>query len=243
VAREVRALIRRLSAANPLWGAPRILGELHKIGIDVAKSTVEKYRIRPPRPVSPTWMAFLKTHATEMISIDFFVVPTVKFEILFVFLILAHDRRRLVHLNVTTNPSADWTAQQIVEAFPWTDTPAYLLRDRDSIYGARFQQRVKSMDIEEIVIAPRSPWQNPLVERLIGSIRRECLDHVIVLNEKHLKRILRCYFRYYHSWRTHQALDMDAPAGRNIQPHDHGRVVEIPEVGGLHHHYERRVAA
>jgi transposase InsO family protein len=159
-----------MSRANPLWGAPRIVGELHKVGIDLALSTVEKYMVRPLGPSSPSWTTFIRTHAKDMLSIDFFVVPTVKFEILFVFLILAHDRRRVLHLNVTTNPSADWTAQQIVEAFPWNDAPAYLLRDRDSIYGARFQQRVKSIGIEEIVIAPRSPWQNPYVERLIGSI-------------------------------------------------------------------------
>jgi len=242
VAREVRDLIRRMSTANPLWGAPRTVGELRKIGIEVAKSTVERYRIRPRRPVSPTWMAFLKNHAAEMISIDFFVVPTVKFEILFVFLILAHDRRRVLHVNVTTNPSAEWTSQQIVEAFAWSDVPAYLLRDRDSIYGAHFRRRINNMGIEQVMIAHRSPWQNPYVERLIGSIRRECLDHVIVLNERHLKRILNRYLTYYHGWRTHRSLDMDAPAGRPIQPQDHGRVVEIPEVGGLHHHYERRAA-
>jgi hypothetical protein len=243
VAREVRDLIRRMSQANPLWGAPRILGELHKIGIDLAQSTVEKYMVHRRGPSSPTWMMFIRNHAADMIAIDFFVVPTVRFHILFVFLILAYDRRRVLHFNITSNPSAHWTAQQIVEAFPWSDAPAYLIRDRDSIYGSHFQRRVKNMAIEEVVIAPRSPWQNPYVERLIGSIRRECLDHVLVLNEKHLKKILRNYFRYYHSWRTHQALDMDAPAGRSIQPPDHGPVVEIPEVGGLHHHYERRVAA
>ena len=242
VAREVLDLIRRMSTANPLWGAPRIVGELRKIGIEVAKSTVERYRIRPRRPVSPTWMTFLKNHVAEMISIDFFVAPTVKFEILFVFLILAHDRRRVLHVNVTTNPSAEWTGQQIVEAFPWSDVPAYLLRDRDSIYGAHFQRRVNNMGIEEVVIARQSPWQNPYVERLIGSIRRECLDHVIVLNEKHLRRVLERYLAYYHGWRTHRSLDMDAPAGRPIQPQDHGRVVEVAEVGGLHHHYERRAA-
>jgi transposase InsO family protein len=162
-------------------------------------------------------MTFIRTHAKDMISIDFFVVPTITFHVLFVFLVLGHDRRRVLHFNVTMNPSAEWTAQQIVESFPWTDAPTYLLRDRDSIYGSHFQRRVKSMAIEEIVIAPRSPWQNPYVERLIGSIRRECLDHVVVLNEKHLRRILRGYFRYYHSWRTHQALGMDAPAGRAVQ--------------------------
>jgi len=242
VAREVRDLIRWMSAANPLWGAPRIVGELRKIGIEVAKSTVERYRIRPRRPASPTWMAFLKNHGAEMVSIDFFVVPTVRFHILYVFLILAHDRRRVLHFNVTTSPSAKWTAQQIVEAFPWSDVPAYLLRDRDSIYCSHFQRRVKNMGIEDVVIAPRSPWQNPYVERLIGSIRRECLDHVIVLNERHLRGVLKRYLAYYHGWRTHRSLDMDAPDGRILQPQDHGRVVEIPEVGGLHHHYERRAA-
>ena len=242
VPKQVRALIRRMSTANPLWGAPRIVGELKKIGIDVAKSTVEKYMVHPRRPPSPTWMTFLENHLRDTVSIDFFVVPTVRFHILYVFLILAHDRRRVVHVNVTTNPSAEWTGQQIVEAFPWRDVPAYVLRDRDSIYGAHFQRRIKSMGIEEIVIARRSPWQNPYVERLIGSIRRECLDHVIVLSERHLKKLLRCYFRYYHSWRTHLSLEMDAPHGRSIQLQAFGELKEIPELGGLHHHYERRAA-
>jgi transposase InsO family protein len=232
-----------MSSANPLWGAPRIVGELRKIGIRVAKSTVEKYMVRPRQPSSPTWKAFFRNHARDIVSIDFFVVPTVRFYILFVFLILTHDRRRVLRFNVTTNPSAEWTAQQMVEAFPWADVPRYLLRDRDGIYGAHFRQRIENLGIDQVVITPRSPWQNTYVERLFGSIRRECLDHGIVLNEKHLKKILRSYFRYYHSWRTHQALDMDAPAGRSIQAPDHGPVVEIPEVGGLHHHYQRRVAA
>jgi transposase InsO family protein len=240
VAKQVRILIRRLSSANPLWGAPRIVGELAKIGIDVAKTTVEKYMVRPRGPTSPTWTTFLRTHPAEMISIDFFVVPTVKFQVLFVFLILAYDRRRVVHFNVTMNPSAEWTAQQIVEAFPWGDAPRYLLRDRDSIYGAHFRRRVRALGMEEMLSAPRSPWQNPYVERLIGTIRRECLDHVLVLNERHLMKILRGYFSYYHGWRTHQALDMDAPDRRAIQAT--GEVIEIPEVGGLHHHYERRAA-
>jgi transposase InsO family protein len=187
-----------MSSANPLWGAPRIIGELQKVGIDVAKSTVEKYMVRSRRPSSPTWMTFLRNHAQDMVSIDFFVVPTVRFHILYVFLVLAHERRRVLHFNVTVNPSAEWTAQQIVEAFPWDEVPRYLLRDRDGIYGAHFRRRVKNMGIEEVMIAPRSPWQNPYVERLIGSVRRECLDHVVVLNERHLKRILRGYFRYYN---------------------------------------------
>jgi len=240
VAREVRVLIRRLSAANPLWGAPRIVGELRKIGIDVTKATVEKYMVRRRGPAYPTWMIFLRTHAAEMISCDFFIVPTVKHQVLFVFLILAHDRRRVLHFHATPNPSAQWTAQQMVEAFPYVDPPRFLLRDRDHIYGPAFHQRVTALGIEQILTAPRSPWQNPYVERLIGSIRRECLDHVIVMNERHLKKVLRSYFSYYHGWRTHQALDMDAPDRRAVHPA--GEVIEIPEVGGLHHHYERRAA-
>jgi transposase InsO family protein len=187
-----------MSSANPLWGAPKIVGELSKVGIDVAKSTVEKYMVRSPKPSTPTWMTFLRNHAPDMISIDFFVVPTVRFHILFVFLTLAHERRRVLYFNVTTNPSAEWAAQQIVEAFPWGEVPRYLLRDRDGIYGAHFRRRLKNIGIEEVVIARRSPWQNPYVERLIGSIRRECLDHAVVLNERHLKRILARYLSYYN---------------------------------------------
>lgn len=242
IAREVRDLIRRMSAANPLWGAPHIVGELAKIGIDVTKSTVEKYMLRHRRPSSPTWKAFLKNHVREIVAVDFFVVPTVRNQVLFVFLVLAHHRRRVLNFNVTANPTARWTAQQMVEAFPWMDPPKYLLRDRDKIYGESFRSRVTGMGFEEVLIAARSPWQNPFVERLIGSIRRECLDHVIVVNEGHLKRILTEYFRYYHRWRTHRALDMDCPASREVQPVDRGGVVEVPEVGGLHHHYERVAA-
>ena len=180
----------------PLWGAPRIGGELAKIGIDLPKSTVAKYMVRHRKPPSATWRTFLKNHIQDIVAVDFFVVPTVKNQILFVFLILAHHRRRVLHFNVTTNPTAEWTAQQIVEACPWDDVPRFLLRDRDHIYGEYFSHRVKRMGIEEAVISPRSPWQNPLVERLVGSIRRECLDHVIVFNERQLKRILTCYFDY-----------------------------------------------
>jgi transposase InsO family protein len=242
IAREVRDLIRRMSSANPLWGAPHIVGELAKIGIDVTKSTVEKYMVRQRKPSSPTWKAFLKNHIKEIVAVDFFVVPTVRNQVLFVFLILAHHRRRVLHFNVTANPTARWTAQQMVEAFPCTDPPKYLLRDRDKIYGKSFRSRVTGMGFEEVLIAARSPWQNPFVERLIGSIRRECLDHVIVLNDMHLRRILRSYFGYYHEWRVHRALEMDCPESREVHSVDRGLVVEIPEIGGLHHHYERAAA-
>ena len=195
ISKEIRELIRRLSHANPTWGSPRILGELAKLGIDVAKSTVERYRVRPTAPPSPTWRVFLENHLKDLVAIDFFTVPTVRFQVLFVFLVLAHHRRRVLHFNVTANPTSQWTAQQIVEAFPFDTAPRYLLRDRDDIYGASFRNRVRSFGIEEVLTAPRSPWQNPYVERLIGSIRRECLDHVIVMNDRHLKRVLTSYFR------------------------------------------------
>ena len=242
VAREVRALIRDLWRANPTWGAPRIVRELRKVGIDVAQSTVEKYRVRRCQPPSPTWKTFLNNHVKDLVSLDFFVVPTVIGKVLFVIVILAHHRRRVVHFNVTEHPTAEWTTQQVVDAFPWDEAPRHLLRDRDRIYGTSFRQRVQHMGIEEVVIAPRRPWQNPYVERLIESIRRECLDHVIVLHERHLRRVLTSYFQYYHRWRTHRALAMDCPLPRPVQRPEVGLIWEVPEVGGLHHHYERRAA-
>ena len=242
ISKELRALIRRMSRANPTWGSPRILGELRKLGIDVAKSTVEKYRVRPRRPASPTWKMFLGNHVKDLVAIDFFIVPTVKSTVLFVLVVLAHHRRRVVHFNVTEHPTSEWTAQQIVEAFPWDEAPKVLLRDRDRVYGATFRRRVRNLGIEEVLTAPRSPWQNPYAERLIGSVRRECLDHIMVLSERHLKRILSQYFEYYHRWRTHLSLEMDTPISRPVQPPKLGKVVEFPEAAGLHHHYERRAA-
>jgi transposase InsO family protein len=242
IAKEIRTLIQDMWQANPTWGSPRIVGELHKLGIEVAKSTVETYRIRPRKPPSPTWKTFLANHMQDLVALDFFVVPTVTCKVLFVLLILAHHRRRVVHVSITEHPTAAWTVQQVVDAFPWDEAPRYLLRDRDHIYSASFRQRVHNMGIEEVITAPRSPWQNPYVERLIGSIRRECLDHVIVLHERHLRRLLTSYFQYYHHWRTHRALDMDCPLQRPVQLPEAGLAREVPEVGGLHHHYERRAA-
>jgi putative transposase len=184
----------------------------------------------------------LKNHVQDLVALDFFVVPTVRHTVLCVLVILAHHRRRVVHFNVTEHPTAAWTAQQVIEAFAWDEAPRYLQRDRDRIYGTAFRQRVQHMGIEEVVIAPRSPWQNPYVERLIGSIRRKCLDHVIVLHERHLRRLLTGYFQYYHRWRTHRALEMDCPVPRAVQRPELGLIWEVPEVGGLHHHYERRAA-
>jgi putative transposase len=242
MAKEVRALIPDMWQANPTWGSPRIVGELRKVGIEVAKSTVEKYRLRPRKPSSPTWKAFLNNHVRDLAAMDFFVVPTVTFKVLFVLVILAHERRRIMPVNVTEHPTAQWTAQQVVDVFPWGEAPRYFLRDRDRIDGASFRQRVRNMGLEDVLMAPRSPWQNPSVKRLIGSIRRACLDHVIVLHERHLRRLLTDYFRYDHHWRTHRALDMDCPRPRPVQRSDVGAIREVPEVGGLHHHYERRAA-
>src|ERR1700675_851132 len=206
ISEEIRELIRKVSGANPLWGKPRIVGELGKLGIKVAKSTVDKYRVRCRKAPSPTWKAFLKNQVNDLVSIDFLVVPTIRFKLLFVLLVLSHSRRKVLYFNVTENPTAQWTGQQIIEAFPWDSAPKYLLRDRDAIYGSAFQSRVQSMGIEEVLSAPRSPWQNPFVERLIGTLRRDCLDHLIVLNERHLRRIVAGYLDYYHDWRTHLSL-------------------------------------
>ena len=228
--------------ANPTWGAPRIRNELAKIGINVSRSTVAKYMVRQRKPPSPTWRTFLDNHVKDLVSLDFFVVPTATFRVLFILLVLAHDQRRILHFNVTSSPSAAWTAQQVVQAFPGDSAPRYLLRDRDCIYGEYFRRRVKNLGIKEVLSAARSPWQNPYVERLIGSIRRECLDRVILLNEQHLRRILRSYLEYYHRSRCHLSLDGDAPVPRAVQGPEMGQVIELSEVGGLHHRYVREAA-
>ena len=236
IAADIRDLIRLMSQDNVGWGAPRIHGELRMLGIDISQATVAKYMIRHPKPPSQNWRTFLDNHVQDLASIDFFTVPTVSFRILFVFLVLKHDQRRIVHFNVTEYPTAQWTAQQLVEAFPW-DEPRYLLRDRDTIYGATFRRRVHSLGIEEVLIAPRSPWQSPYVERLIGSIRRECLDHMIIFNERHLKRALGSYVAYYHGARTHLSLDKQCPEPRSVALPEQGKVIALPHVGGLHHEY------
>jgi putative transposase len=243
---DVRALILKMADANPLWGAPKIHGELLKLGVVVSERSVSGLLHRRKRkPPSQTWRTFLKNHMPDMVGVDFLVVPTIRFQLLFVFVVLSHARRRVVHFNVTANPTAQWTAQQIVEAFPWDAAPRYLLRDRDCIYGDRFRRRIKSMGIEEVLTAYHSPWQNPYVERLHGSIRRECTDHVIVFGERHLRRILQSYFAYYHEDRTHLGLDKEAPKERPISsrssPSD--RLVKLSRVGGLHHRYEWSKAA
>ena len=184
---EIRDLIRHMNRANPLWGAPRIHGELLKLGIEVSQATVSKYMVRRRRPPSQSWRTFLDNHARDLISVDFFTVPTATFRVLYVFVILSHERRLIMHVNVTGHPTAEWTARQLVEACGEDNTPRYLIRDRDGNYGHRFRQQACAFGIEEVLTAPRSPWQNAYAERVIGSIRRECLNHVVILNEKHLR--------------------------------------------------------
>jgi len=243
---EIRKLIKKMAKANATWGAPRIHGELLKLGINIDETTVSNYlkRFRTGNPPSQTWHTFLKNHMHNTFAIDFFAMPTATFNVLYVCVILWHKNREVVHFNVTTNPTAEWTAQQIVEACPWDKTPKYLIRDRDCIYGTHFQNRVKHMGIEEVKTAPRSPWQNPYCERIIGSIRRDCLDQLIVLNATHLKSKLKEYFKYYHEDRTHLGLEKDSPFGRPAQEMPEiGNVIAVPRVGGLHHLYEWREAA
>jgi transposase InsO family protein len=231
-----------MSRANPLWGAPRVHGELLKLGVTVSQATVSKYMVRCRRPPSQAWRAFLKNHAKDLIALDFFTVPTATFRVLFVLVVLSHGRRRLVHFNVTEHPTADWTARQLLEACGLEEAPRYLIRDRDQVYGTRFSHQATMLDIREAVIAPRSPWQNAYAERVIGSIRRECLDHVVVIGERHLREILSKYVDYYNRTRTHLSLTKDTPEHRAVQPPSQGRVVEVPCVGGLHHEYLRRAA-
>ena len=241
VSPDLIRLIRRMSQENPLWGAPRIRSELLLLGYDVAEATVGKYMTRRnKRPPSQTWRTFLRNHLRTTAACDFFVVPTATFRLMFCFLILSHDRRRILHLNVTAHPTAEWTAQQIVEAFPAEGTePRYLLRDRDSIYSDWFRRRVAGLGLKEIVTAPQSPWQNPYAERVIESIRRECLDHLIVLNEGRLLRILRECVRYYNESRPHLGLEGNSPEPRSVEPPRRGPVFAVPVLGGLHHCYRR----
>src|ERR1700675_2266702 len=187
--REVRDLIRQMSTANPLWGAPRIHGELLKLCIEISQATVAKYMARRRGAPSPTWRSFLRNQAEGIAAIDMFVVASASFRLLYVMIILAHDRRKIVRFDVTRHPTAGWLSRQVTEAFPWDIAPRYLLRDRDASYGSEFRRRVDAMGITEVVTAPRSPWQNAYVERVIGSIRRECLDHFVIFNERHLRRV------------------------------------------------------
>ena len=234
---ELKALIRQMCRANPLWGAPRIHGELLKLGIDVSEATVSRYMVRRRGPPSQSWRSFLDNHAGELISMDFFTVPSATFRVLFVLVILSHERRRIIHFNVTAHPTAMWTARQLSGTIGEGKAPGYVLRDRDRSYGRRFSRQASAMGIKEVLTAPRSPWQNAYAERVIGSIRREILDHVIILGERHLRRMMKRYVRYYNGTRTHLSLGKDAPEERTVQRPCEGRVVALPRVGGLHHEY------
>ncbi|MGA9892818.1 MAG: integrase core domain-containing protein [Xanthobacteraceae bacterium] len=235
--RGLRDLIRRISTENPLWGASRIHGELLMLGLEVAQSTVSKYMVRRRNPPSQSWKTFLRNHGEAIAAIDMCVVPTVAFELLFAFLVLGHGRRHLLWFEVTRRPTAEWLARQITEAFPWASAPIYLVRDNDRAYGFVFQRRVRAMGIRDRPISPSSPWQNGIAERLIGTLRRECLDQMLVFGEAHLRRILSAYMTYYNQARTHMALQKDAPLHRAVQRN--GIIIVMPVLSGLHHRYAR----
>ena len=224
-----------MSLENPLWGASRIHGELLKLGIEVAQSTVAKYMAKcRPGASGQTWKTFLRNHAAGIGAMDFLVVPTINFRLLFILVIRRHERRRLISLSVTDHPTAEWIARQITEAFPWEEVPSHLIRDRASAYGHSVTWRLVAMGIRDHPIAPRSPWQNGHAERLIGSIHRECLDHIVVLGEAHLRRILQAYAAYYNRVLS---LDKDAPRVRPVERV--GNIAARPILGGLHHEYCR----
>jgi len=239
-ASEIRRLIEQMVSANPLWRAPRIHGELKMLGIPISERTVSRILRTLRRPPTQTWKTFLHNHLGQTVSMDFFTIPTITMRVLFVFIVLEHRRRQVLHFNVTEHPTATWTAQQIVEAFADREPARYVMGDRDSIYGSDVRLRIASLEMEEVLSAPQSPWQNPYAERLIGSIRRECLNHFVILNAKHLKRTLALYFRYYHGSRTHLGLGKQCPFPRQVL--SSGRIVQISQVGGLHHRYERVAA-
>jgi putative transposase len=230
-----------MSNVNPLWGAPRIHGELLKLDIEISQATVAKYMVRRRGVPLPTWRGFLRNQVGGIAAIDMFVVASASFRLLYVMIILAHDRRRIIHTAVTEHPTAAWLSRQVTEAFPWDAAPRYLLRDRDASYGQHFRRRVDAMGSQKSSWH-RAPWQNAYAERVIGSIRRECLDHIVIFNERHLRRVLSSYLDYYQSTHTHLSLDKDCPDPRPVMPPRIGRVFAIPQVSGLHHRYERLAA-
>src|SRR5438132_7734799 len=231
---DLRALIRLMSAENPLWGAPRIHGELLKLGFEVAQSSVAKYMVKRCGPPSQGWRTFLRNHAPDIAAMDLFIVPTIGFDLLYGLVIVRLARRDLVWINVTPHPTAEWIARQITEAFPWNEAPRYQIRDRDQVYGAAATRRLRAMGIRDKPIAPGSPWQNGFAKRLIGSIRRECVDHIVVQGETHFRRVLKSYARYYNKTRTHRSLDKDAPISRPVQRD--GSIMSHVLIGVLHHH-------
>ncbi len=234
---DIRQLIRDISLANPLWGAPRIHGELLKLGIDIEHTTVAMYMVRRRRPPSQGWKTFLRNHADGISSMDLFVVPTISLQLLYGLLILQHGRREILWLGATTHPSAEWISRQLMEAYGWEQGPGYLVRDRDGVYGELFIRSLRGMGIRDRPTAPRSPWQNGYCERLIGSIRRDCLDHVVIFCERHLRHLLRSYANYYNRTRTHLSSNKDLPVTRPKETI--GCILPVPILGGLHHQYVR----
>ena len=234
---EIRRLIREMSIANPLWGAPRIHGELLKLGIEIGQTSVAKYMARRRAPPSQGWKTFLRNHADGIAAMDLFVVPTISFRLLYGLLIMGHGRRQILWFGVTAHPTAEWIANQLTEACGWEQIPRYLIRDRDGAYGEIFIRRVRSIGIRDRPTSPRSPWQNAYAERLIGSIRRECIDHIVVFGERHLRHVLLSYMSYYNGTRTHLSLNKDAPMSRAAETA--GRIICRPILGGLHHQYTR----
>jgi len=241
VSEEVRALIFRMAAENPTWGAPRIHGELLKLGFDLSEPTVSRWLRRVPRTPDPAkrWLTFLRNHREAIVGMDFFTVPTLTFGILYCFFIIGHDRRKILRFSVTRNPNALWVVQQLREAWAYKQPHRFMLFDRDSKFGTDVISAVKGLGSQPIRTAFRSPWQNGVAERWVGSCRRDLLDHVIVLNEQHLKRLMTEYVRYYHEDRTHLGLEKDTPRGRPtaIRYGTDGTIHSFPRLGGLHHRY------
>ena len=244
---ELRKLIRSIAAENPTWGAPRIHGEPIKLGFEISECTVSRYlaQIVRPRESGKGWLTFLKNHREAIAAMDFFTVPTVTFRVLYCFCVIGHGRRRILHFNATEPPTAQWVVQQLREAFPEDRAPRYLVLDRDGKFGGEVTAMLKCLGSELIRAPYRSPWQNGVAERWVGSCRRELLDHVIVLSEPNLRRLVQGYIRYYHDDRVHDALNKDTPAGRDIERRRTAaaRVVRMPRVGGLHHRYQWQTVA
>ena len=242
VSREVKNLIRQMCHENPTWGAPRIHGELHKLGYQVGETSVTKYMVKVDHAPSQTWKTFLENHAGNLAAIDFFTVPTIFFKVLHVLIVLDHERRCIIHFNVTTNPTSNWVAQQIREAFPWDTAPRYIIHDNDPLFQGECRACLAGMGIESVRIAKASPWQNARCERAIGTLRRELLNRVIVLSEQRLRELLADYLEYYHHSRTHMGLGKDTPVTRPVQLMGPGEIVSTPVLGGLHHQYRRVLA-
>jgi transposase InsO family protein len=239
---ELKDLIRKMSSENPTWGAPRIRAELKLLGYTVALSTVTKYMNRKEKPPSQTWRTFLKNHAGQIAGIDFFNVVTINFKVLYCFFVLGHGSRKILHFNVTTNPGQTWTKLQIKQAFPYDTAPKYLFHDRATIFDAEFESYLKTLNIEGVRTGFQAPWENAYTERVIGTIRRECLDEIIILNENHLRKVIREFIDYYHTARTHQSLNDNAPFPRKIETPEKGKIKSVAFLGGLQHRYFRQAA-